>query len=88
VRKLAGYLVAVVMSTQAHANGVLNDPMRPARQSTTAPAVSSKQAAEPVRSWILNSTLVSGERAVAVVNDQLVGIGDRVAHVGYTDRSE
>lgn len=62
---LVGLLLALPVTADS------DDPMRPpqARQTTT-PAVQ--------QSWDLSSVLISERRRLAVINDQMVKVGDRV----------
>ncbi len=52
----------------------LDDPTRPpaAQSSETHEVVH-----EPIR-WMLNSTLVSAQRRTAVINDRVVGVGEKI----------
>ncbi len=53
----------------------LDDPTRPpvAQQ----PAKAHKAVHKPIR-WTLNSTLVSVQRRAAVINDRVVGVGEKI----------
>ncbi|VAX02464.1 hypothetical protein MNBD_GAMMA20-1549 [hydrothermal vent metagenome] len=53
----------------------LDDPTRPpvAQQ----PAKAHKAAHKPIR-WTLNSTLVSAQRRTAVINERVVGVGEKI----------
>lgn len=64
-------MLALVMPVQA----AVDDPTRPPGLNS-APRVTSSSTKGP--RWVLKSTLVSAERKTAVINNRVVGIGDRV----------
>ncbi len=74
----AGRIVALVLAgilMPGVASAVpLDDPTRPP---TAQSAKAHKAMRKPIR-WTLNSTLVSAQRRTAVINDRVVGVGDKI----------
>lgn len=75
-------LLILVMAQEMPALAALQDPTRPPTQA--AASVSSPTTSSGPR-WVLTSMLVSPERRTAVINDQVVGIGDRVGGARVMD---
>lgn len=67
----AATILCALMAMAAPLGAELADPMRPGSHETR-PAVSGPH-------WVLQSTLVSDSRRLAVVNGDIVRVGDRIA---------
>lgn len=74
-RRMLWLAVLLTCGCPVLAQPSLPDPTRPAR--TFSPAALSKT--EAPRRWRLTSTLVGADRRVAVINGQVVAVGQRVA---------
>ena len=53
-------------------------PLRDPTQPPAAHRPATKKAARKAPRWVLSSTLVSGQRRTAVINDRVVGVGERI----------
>lgn len=73
-------LLILVMAAPALA--ALEDPTRPPVQ---APAAAQSPAASDGPRWLLTTTLVSPERRTAVINNQVVTVGDRIGGARVVD---
>jgi len=74
---MIGALIFVIVSAMPTL-AALEDPTRPPAQAAAVTTQSPAAAAGNGPRWTLTSTLVSPSRRTAVINDQVVAVGDRV----------